>query len=220
MKLEDRVSRKLATMADASGLPDYKICNIAGVGHAQLSKIRKNPRFLDPVFLLKMRPVLKCKYVDFFMLGNRMLPNLPVKDLYLKRIKEQRTGRSITEQQAAQAIGVRVTTYTTFEKHGSMLLPDKFEKLLDYLEIKPEYLAPPKTRKPTQPEEPVVTDPVEELDRYVKEMHPVFKDPQQDLFSESDRIDDLERRVNLLEGFIKATFKTYGMIEKAVSENG
>ena len=220
MNLEDRVSRKLATMADASGLPDYKICTMSGVGHAQLSKIRKNPRFLDPVFLLKMRGALSCKYVDFFMLGNRMLQNLPVKHLYLKRIKEQRISRNITEQQAAQAIGVRVTTYTTFEKHGNMLLPDKFEKLLDYLEIKPEYLAPPKTRKTTQPEEPRKTDPVEELDRNVKEMHPVFKDPQQDLFSEADRIDDLERRVNMLEGFIKATFKTYGMVEKAVDGIG
>ena len=220
MKLEDRVSHKLATIADASGIPDYKICTMSGVGHAQLSKIRKNPGFIDPVFLLKVRGTLQCKYTDFFMLGNRMLPNLPVKDLYQKRIKELRINLNITEQQVAQAIGVRVTTYTTFEKHGNMLLPDKFEKLLDYLEIKPEYLAPPKTRKATQPEEQRETDPVEELDRDVKEIHPVINDPQQDLFSESDRIDELELRVNLLEGFIKATFKTYGMVKKAVDEIG
>ena len=216
MKLEDRVSQKLAAMADASGLPDYKLSTMAGLGHAQLSKIRKNPVFLDPAFLLKMRNVLKCKYSDFFVLGNRMLPNLPVKPLYLKRIKEQRNSRNVTEQQAAQALGVRVTTYTTFEKHGIGLLPDKFEKLMDYLEIRPEYLAPPKTRKNTQPEEQQPDQP---------EPKPVPKwgecdSTQQDLFCESDRIDDLERRVSLLEGFLKANFKTYEPIEKAVSEIG
>ena len=214
MKLKDRVSQKLAAMADASGLPDYKLSTMAGLGHAQLSKIRKNPVFLDPVFLLKMRGALKCKYVDFFMLGNRMLPNLPVKSLYLKRIKELRRGRNITEQQVAQALGVRVTTYATFEKHGNALLPDKFEKLIDFLGIDPEYLSPPKTRKKQ------VIVPQIEVQQPPTTSWTEHDSTQQDLFCESDRIDDLERRVSLLEGFLKANFKTYEPIEKAVSEIG
>ena len=212
MKVEEKVVQNLARMADASGLPDYKICNLAGVGHAQLSKARKNPAIIDPGFLLKMRDTLKCSYTDFFMLGNRMLQNLLVKDIYLKRIKARRLERNVTEQQAAQALGVRVNTFITFEKHGFGIAPDKFEALIEYLGIEPEYLAPSKKRKNKQTKEQPL--PEEALNWCQSEL------AQQDLFCDSSRVDELEKRVSLLEGFLRSTFKQYDLVEKAVNEIG
>ncbi len=127
----DVILRKFKTLKDAAAA--------CGIGHSEFSKMRQNTARITVPFLMSVAKGTGCRYSDLFQCGKRKYPNLPIGKTYLARIKSRRVELGVTTKDVAKHIGVRESTYRAFEREG-VIMPEKFEKITDMLQISPEYL--------------------------------------------------------------------------------
>ena len=136
---------------------------------ADVYKYDKDPNKVTIPALLKLSSGIGCKYADFFRQGERTVANLTVGKTGLKRIRNQMDALGMDMKEVAGAINVRPGTLGTFLRTGyhPAMTPEKFEALLNVLQVTPAIYAGKEGEPEKQPE------PVPEQKR----------ETQQDLFS-------------------------------------
>jgi len=144
-----------------------------GPFRADVYKLKKNPDRVTIRFLLTLSKGIGCRYADFFRNGAKTMSNLPVGPTGLKRIRNQMDVLGMGLEDVAGAIGVRTITLRTFLNTGyhPTITPEKFEALLDALQVTPAIYAGKEAEPEREPEQK--------------------PEPQQDLFSEFCRPSDI-----------------------------
>ena len=126
----------------------------SGPFKADVYKLRKDPDRVTIRFLWNLCKGIGCSYADFFRNGNQTMANLPVGQTGLKRIKQQMEKLELASSTVACEIGVRPVTLRTFLDTGyhPTITPDKFEALLDTLQITPAIYAGKEAAPEKEPE--------------------------------------------------------------------
>ena len=139
--LKEKLADNILFMMKQQGRTKTELCQLAGIGHAELSKMASNPQRITVIFLLKIARGLHCAYSDLFNYNGKMLPNLEIGSAYLQRIKARRKELGKSEREAAGDVKIRQSTYKNFEAGICGMDPVKFDLLLWILEITPDYLS-------------------------------------------------------------------------------
>ena len=126
-----------------------------GTFRADVYKLRTNPDRVTIRFLWTLCCNIGCRYADFFQQGKGTMANLPVGQTGLKRISNQ-----------MDALGMDMGETARTGYHPSMT-PEKFEALLNVLQVTPAIYAGKEAAPEKEPEPVPETKP----------------EPQQDLFS-------------------------------------
>ncbi len=134
---KERIAQNILSKLDAMNINYSEFCQKSGIGHSEISKMKNNPERITIPFLLSVANGIGCSYADLFRNGKMNLPHMTVGRTYLQRIKDRRMQMGMTTKQVAVLIDVRLNTYEHFEKKGfsARITPEKFEKLLQILEI-------------------------------------------------------------------------------------
>lgn len=146
--LKEKLAENILYRMKCLGMNKTEVCQASGIGHAELSKMAGNPQRITVIFLLKICRGLQCGYSDLFEYNNKILPNIEIGSAYLQRIKARREEKEMAECNIARDLQMRTSTYKNFEAGVCGMDPKKFENLLYFLEITPDYLSGKTEPKP------------------------------------------------------------------------
>ena len=134
---EEKIAQNILSKLNTMNMNYTEFCQKCGIGHAEISKMKNNPKRITIPFLLSVANGLGCSYADLFRSGKGTMPNLIVGRTYLQRIRERREKMGYSTKQMALLLDVRTNSYEYFEMFGSRpgITPEKFEKLLKLLEL-------------------------------------------------------------------------------------
>jgi len=134
---KEKIAQNILSKLNAMNMNYSEFCQKSGIGHAEISKMKNNPERITIPFLLSVANGLGCSYAELFRGTKSVFPHLTVGRTYLQRIRERREKMGYSTKQLAVLLDVRANSYEHFEAVGysARITPEKFEKLLNLLEL-------------------------------------------------------------------------------------